>query len=361
MNARAELQQRLGLKWPIIQAPMAGVTTPELAAAVSRAGGLGSLGLATSAVDQARAMIRSARQQGGRPLNANFFCHRPSQVRPAAEADLVDRMTPLFRQMGAEPPRELRDPFGTLLGNDAMVQMLLEERPEVISFHFGLPAPEVLEELRGTGALLIASATSLDEARAIEAAGLDAVVAQGIEAGGHRGIFDPTGPDAQLSCLALTQLLAARLDLPVIAAGGIMNGGAVAAALSAGAALAQLGTAFIACPESQADDEYRAALIGAPGLNTFLTPAVSGRPARCVNNELIGWVRAQGAVDLPDYPRVYDATKALIAAAKSAGVSGYGAQWAGQGAPLARAMPATELMSELVGELQEAMTGSWSE
>lgn len=360
MNASTELQQRLGLKHPIIQAPMAGVATPELAAAVSRAGGLGSLGLATSGVDQARAMIRSARQQGARPLNVNFFCHRPSRARPDVEADLIGRMTPLFRQMGAEPPIGLRDPFGTFHGNDALVQMLLEERPEVISFHFGLPAPGVLEELRQSGAVLIASATSLEEGLAIQAAGLDAVVAQGIEAGGHRGIFDPDGPDAQLSCLALTQLLVARLNLPVIAAGGIMNGGAVAAALSAGAALAQLGTAFIACPESQADDEYRAALVGAPGMNTCLTPAISGRPARGVNNALIGWIRDQGTVELPDYPRVYDATLALIAAAKSAGVPGYGAQWAGQGAPLSRAMPAEELMAALVSELEDAATGKRS-
>ena len=205
--------------------------------------------------------------------------------------------------------------------------------------------------------MLLASATSLEEGLALQAAGLDGVVAQGIEAGGHRGIFDPDGPDAKLTCLSLTQLLVARLDIPVIAAGGIMNGGGIAAALAVGADLAQLGTAFISCPESLADDAYRQALVGAPGLNTQLTPAVSGRPARCVDNALIQWTQAQGEVDLPDYPMVYDATKALIAAAKAAGKPGYSAQWAGQGAPLSRTMPAAELVETLVREWRAAAGG----
>ena len=351
---KSGLMDRLGLKWPLIQAPMAGVASPALAAEVSRAGGLGSMGLCAMSVDQARAAIREARELGATPLNVNFFCHRPATARPKAEADLIARMTPLLQEWGAEPPAGLGEIFISLHENPDMVAMLLEERPEVISFHFGYPAPAVLRALKETGAVLLASATSLEEGLALQVAGLDGVVAQGIEAGGHRGIFDPDGPDAKLTCLSLTQLLAARLDIPVIAAGGIMNGGGIAAALAVGAELAQLGTAFISCPESLADDAYRQALIGAPGMNTQLTPAVSGRPARCVDNALVQWTRSQGEVDLPDYPMVYDATKTLIAAAKAAGQPGYAAQWAGQGATRARAMSAGELMQLLRRELAEA-------
>jgi nitronate monooxygenase len=354
MDKKSDLLSRLGLRWPVIQAPMAGVATPEMAAAVSRAGGLGSLGLGAADTGQARQMIRAARELGARPLNVNFFCHQPAQSDPETEAAWLDRLTPLFHQMGAEPPSRLREIYSSFIGNDPMTEMVLAERPEVVSFHFGLPSAEVLQALREAGVLLIASATSLAEGQAIQDAGLDGVIAQGIEAGGHRGIFDPDGPDDQLPCLALTRLLAGQLDLPVIAAGGIMTGGEIAAALEAGAALAQLGTAFISCPESQADAGYCAALTGAPGQNTLLTPAVSGRPARCVGNSLIDWIREQGDPELPDYPLVYDATKSLIAAAAKAGVPGYAAQWAGQGAPKSRNLPVADLMSELITEWQAA-------
>jgi len=354
LDKKNDLVSRLGLRWPVIQAPMAGVATPEMAAAVSRAGGLGSLGLGAADTGQARQMIRAARELGARPLNVNFFCHQPAQPDPETEAAWLDRLTPLFNQMGAEPPSGLREIYRSFVGNVPMTEMVLEERPEVVSFHFGLPSAEVLQALRDGGALLIASATSVAEGQAIQDAGLDAVIAQGFEAGGHRGIFDPDGPDEQLPCLELTRLLADQLDLPVIAAGGIMTGGEIAEVLKAGAVMAQLGTAFISCPESLADPSYCEALTGEPGQNTLLTPAVSGRPARCVGNRLIDWIREQGDADLPDYPLVYDATKSLIAAAGKAGVPGYAAQWAGQGAPKSRNLPVAELISELITEWQAA-------
>lgn len=349
-----DLLTRLGLRWPIIQAPMAGVSTPALTAAVSGAGGLGSLGLGASGVEDAREMIRAARRLGAQPLNVNLFCHRSAVRRPEAEANWLARLAPLFERFGAAPPETLRAPYVSFTDDAAMAKMLCEERPEVVSFHFGLPPASVLEDLRAAGAVLLASATSLDEGLALQEAGMDAVIAQGFEAGGHRGIFDPSGPDAELGCLALTQLLSDRLDVPVVAAGGIMTGGGVAAALAAGAVAAQLGTAFIACPESAADAAYRAALTGPEGTRTKLTPALSGRPARCLGNAFVAWAEDQADAEIPDYPVAYDASKALFAAAKSAGATGFAAQWAGQGAPLARAMPAADLMAVLVREMQSA-------
>jgi nitronate monooxygenase len=204
--------------------------------------------------------------------------------------------------------------------------------------------------------VLLATATSLEEGRAIAAARIDAVVAQGYEAGGHRGVFDPHGPDDRLGTVALTRLLVSKLDVPVIAAGGIMDGAGIAASLTLGAAAAQLGTAFVACPESSADAGYRAALLGAPAEHTVMTAAISGRPARCLANRFTALGAGVEREAVPDYPIAYDAGKSLHAAAKAAGEFGYGAQWAGQGAPLARVAPAAELVGRLRSEMEEALS-----
>src|SRR5208337_4455913 len=234
--------------------------------------------------------------------------------------------------------------------------VLLAERPPIVSFHFGVPSRDRIEALRAAGIVLLATATNLEEGKVIAAAGIDAVVAQGYEAGGHRGVFDPDGADDQLGTVALTRLLVSKLAIPVIAAGGIMDGAGVAASLTLGAAAAQLGTAFIACPESSADAGYRAALLGPPAESTVMTSAISGRPARCLANRFtsLGAGVEPGAV--PDYPIAYDAGKALHAAAKAAGEFGYGAQWAGQGAPLARAAPVADLVARLRSEMEKALS-----
>jgi nitronate monooxygenase len=202
--------------------------------------------------------------------------------------------------------------------------------------------------------VLLATATNLAEAKAAAAAGIDAVVAQGYEAGGHRGVFDPDAPDDRLGTVALTRLLVRAVGVPVVAAGGIMDGAGVAAALALGAAAAQLGTAFVACPESAADAGYRAALLGPPAEHTVMTAAISGRPARCLANRFTALGTDVPATAVPAYPVAYDAGKALHAAAKARGEFGYGAQWAGQGAPLARSLPAAELVARLKEELEQA-------
>jgi nitronate monooxygenase len=214
-----------------------------------------------------------------------------------------------------------------------------------------LPSADALLALRTRGIYLLATATSLEEAREIEAAGIDAIVAQGIEAGGHRGVFDLAKPDDALGIVALTRLLVRETKLPVIAAGGIMDGAGIAATLDLGAVAAQLGTAFVACPESAADDAYRAALAGPGAYHTTLTPLISGRPARAIANRFTALVDKLAERLPPDYPIAYDAGKALHAAAKARGEHGFGAQWAGQGAPLSRAMPAASLIRKLADEL----------
>jgi nitronate monooxygenase len=347
--------RKLGIELPIIQAPMAGVSTPEMAAAASNAGGLGSIGVAAVDAEATRRMIAAVRDRTDRPFNVNVFCHRPAAADAAREAAWLARLGPEFARYGAKPPARLTEIYRSFLTDDAKLAVLVGERPAVVSFHFGLPARERLEALRAAGIVLLATATNLDEGKAIAAAGIDAIVAQGYEAGGHRGIFDPDAPDDQLGTMALTRLLVDKRSVPVIAAGGIMDGAGVAAALALGAVAAQLGTAFVACPESSADAGYRAALLGPAAEHTVMTAAISGRPARCLANRFtaLGAGALRGAV--PDYPIAYDAGKALHAAAKAAGEFGYGAQWAGQGAPLARALPAAELVARLRSELEQAL------
>jgi nitronate monooxygenase len=214
-----------------------------------------------------------------------------------------------------------------------------------------LPRAEHIRALRDAGIVLLASATSVAEGRAAANAGAHAVVAQGYEAGGHRGIVDPDAADDRLDTLALTRRLVRTLDIPVIAAGGIMDGAGIAAALDLGAVAAQLGTAFIACVESEADAGYRAALASDAANHTVMTRAISGRPARCLANRFTALGAGISPREIPCYPIAYDAGKALNAAAKAAGEAGYGAQWAGQGAPLARSLPAAELVAALAKEL----------
>lgn len=232
-----------------------------------------------------------------------------------------------------------------------MLAMLLETRPTVVSLHFGLPDASRLQALRDAGIVPLATATSLAEARQAAAAGVDAIVAQGYEAGGHRGVFDPQAPDDRLGTLALTRILAARIDLPIIAAGGIMDGQSIRAALARGAAAAQLGTAYIATDESLADEGYRAALFSPAAHHTVMTRVISGRPARTLSKRLTALGAQIGDEVIPDYPIAYDLGKALHAAATKQGDFSYGAQWVGQGAPLVRKMPAGALTRTLASEL----------
>lgn len=351
-----EFLKRLGLSLPVIQAPMAGVATPALAAAVSNAGGLGSIGVGATDADGARAMIEELQALTDASFNVNVFVHSDPTPDPSRSAAWCTAMRPLFRRFGAEPPGNLRVIYDSFSQDQAKLQTLLDLAPPVVSFHFGLPQQQAIAALKATGCLLLATATSLEEARALEQAGMDAIVAQGYEAGGHRGIFDPHSRDERLSTLTLTRLLVTNTALPVISAGGIMDGAGIRAALDMGAVAAQLGTAFIACPESAAGDAYIEALQNAGDAGTVMTPAISGRPARCLTNRLTEWAKTEAA-PVPDYPMAYDAAKALDTAARASGEYGFGAQWAGQGAPLIRRMSAADLVERLRQEIGEMPAG----
>ena len=348
------LLARIGIELPIFQAPMAGTSTPAMAAAVSNAGALGALGLAAEKPEGAGRMIAATRELTNRPFNVNVFCHRPATPNAAVEAAWIQRFRPEFAALGAEPPAELREIYQTFRGNQAMTALLLETRPAIVSFHFGLPDQDQVRALKQARIILFGSATSVAEGQKLADAGLDAIVAQGYEAGGHRGVFDENAPDDRLGSFALTHLLARRIGLPVIAAGGIMNGSGIAAALKLGAAAAQLGTAFVGCPESAADEGYRKALAGDAANHTSMTRAISGRPARCLSNRFTRLSEIIPDNEVPSYPITYDLGKALHAAGKARGEFGFGAQWAGQGAPLSRPMPAAELVKTLAAELAVA-------
>lgn len=339
------------LSTPIIQAPMAGVATPALAAAVSNAGGLGSLGLGMSTVDQARQLITDTQALTDRPFNVNLFCHQPAVRDAGREEAWIRHLAPLFAEVGAEPPATLKEISTSFLVDEAMQRLVLELRPAFVSFHFGLPPAAYLADLREAGIRTLATATNAREAAVIEAARIDAIVAQGIEAGGHRGTFDPEAEDERLSTSVLVRLLARQSSLPIIAAGGIMDGAGMRAALDLGAAGVQLGTAFILCPESAANASYRANLKSERAEVTRLTPALSGRPARGMVNRLVRHGDAPGSPRPAAYPVAYDAARQLNAAAMQQGNAEFAAQWAGQGAPLARELPAATLVTTLMQEL----------
>lgn len=350
MQIFGDFAARLGI-YPIIQAPMAGVSTPQLAAAVSNAGGLGSLGIGASTVDQARKLIDDTRALTARPFNVNVFCHAPARHDARREAAWLQHLAPLFAELGVPPPAALNEIYKSFLVQDDLLDLLLDKAPAVVSFHFGLPPREWIEALQQAGICLLASATNLAEAQQIEQAGIDAIVAQGIEAGGHRGMFDPDAVDERLSTSVLVRLLVRHLTLPVIATGGIMDGQGVRAALDLGAAAAQLGTAFLLCPESGANAGYRAALNSERAATTRLTRTLSGRPARGLVNQFIRFGEAPGSPEPAGYPMAYDAAKQLMAAAAAQNNHEFAAHWAGQGAPLVRELPAQQLVATLVKEL----------
>lgn len=341
-----------GIKYPIIQAPMAGVSTPALAAAVSNAGALGSLGVAAVNTVGARQMIEQTLALTHKPFNVNVFCHRRTPQNPQQEQAWLVHLKPLFEEFGATPPAQLNEIYDTFVDNRPMLDMLLALKPAFVSFHFGLPSTGYIQALKTAGITLLASATTLEEARQIEAAGIDFIVAQGYEAGGHRGVFNPEQGDACMGTLALVRLLVKHCRLPVIAAGGIMDGSGIKAVLKLGACAAQMGTAFVLCPESSANAAYRANLKSERALHTAVTTVISGRAARGIVNRMMTALETANAPATPGYPMTYDAGKALIAAANAKGNFEFAAQWAGQAAYLAREMPAAKLVETLVAEWQ---------
>lgn len=345
-HGRATLQQLLGIELPIVQAPMAGVQGSALAVAVS-AGGLGSLPAAMLGPDALRDELLALRRGTARPFNVNFFCHPQPASDPAREARWRQALAPCYAELGldpqAQPAAPARVPFGT-----AALEVLEALRPPVVSFHFGLPEPALLARVRSWGARVLSSATTVDEARWLEARGVDAVIAQGLEAGGHRGMFLTADLATQLGTMALVPQVARAVQVPVIAAGGIGCREAVAAALALGAAGVQVGTAYLLCPEATTSAVHRAALAGEAARVTALTNLYTGRPARGIVN---GLMRRLGPLhpDAPAFPLAAAAIAPLRARAESLGSGEYSPLWAGQDTSGCRAVPAGRLTRELAG------------
>lgn len=340
--------KRLGIEHPIILAPMAGgPSTPELAAAVSNAGGLGSLGCAYLTPEQAAARIRRARELTSRPISVNLFAggyDLSSQVDPQP---MLAAMAEVHRELGLDPPSlppPQVDNFGELLN------VVLEARPESFSFAFGIPDKKDLERLRERGIVVLGTATTLEEARLLEETGVDGIVVQGAEAGAHRGTFAAPFEAAMVPTLQLVRDTCAAVSLPVIAAGGLMDGRDIRRVLQAGAAAAQLGTAFLACPECGASPAYKDAILNAKSDTTVVTRAFSGRPARGLRNEFIARVEGQSIPILP-FPRQNSLTRPMRAEAGKRGDARFLSLWAGKGVARARAMPAGELVRTLLAEM----------
>lgn len=348
------LLARLGIEVPVIQAPMAGSSTPAMAAAASNAGALGSVALGASNIAQATQALAQTRQLTARPFNVNLFCHRPAQLDESIDAAWGQHLQPFFDEFAAGLSLPLQEIYQSFVADRGMQELLLSQPPAVMSFHFGLPDASLIQQFRQAGVFLMATATSLEEARMIEAAGVDAIVAQGFESGGHRGVFDDR-EDSEIGVFALVRLIASHTRLPVIAAGGIMDGQGIAAAMQLGAQAVQMGTAFLLTEESAANAAYRSMLKSARATQTRVTPAISGRRARGIVNRFMREIDTSAAPQIPAYPAAYDAAKQLHAAAAAHGSHEFAAHWAGQGAALIRdGYSVAELIKVLVAEWRAA-------
>ncbi|MBX9395193.1 nitronate monooxygenase [Streptomyces sp. TRM72054] len=338
---------------PIVQAPMAGgVSVPRLAAAVSEAGGLGFLAAGYKTADGMYQEIKQLRGLTGRPFGVNLFMPQPEYAEPAA----VDVYAQQLAGEAAWYETELGDPdSGRDDGYDAKLAVLLDNPVPVVSFHFGVPSPDALDALRRAGTLTLVTATTPDEARAVERAGADGVIVQGVEAGGHQGTHRdiPENDGAAIGLLSLLGQIREAVGLPLVAAGGIMHGSQIAAALAAGAGAAQLGTAFLATPESGANAVHKQALTNPLFVRTELTRAFSGRPARGLVNR---FMREHGPYAPAAYPEIHHLTSPIRKAAAKAGDAQGMALWAGQGHRMARELPAGQLVEVLASELEAART-----
>jgi nitronate monooxygenase len=337
----------LGVELPIVQAPMAGAGTPELAAAVSAAGGLGSLGCAMLTAEQIDASVGTIRRLTNRAFNLNFFCHSEPGSDPARARQWLDRLAPYYRDLGIVPPAGLVP--GRQAFNDELCDLVVRLRPPVVSFHFGLPRADLVDRVRGAGCRVLSSATTPGEAAHLDAAGVDAIIAQGTEAGGHNGNFAGAGLAAAFGTMALVPQVVDRVSVPVIAAGGIADGRGIAAALMLGATAAQIGTAYLFCPEASISRLHRAALGDARNRVTAHTNVFTGRPARGFINRLIREV-GPIAADAPDFPLPGSASTPLRQAAEAKGIEDFVPLWGGQAAALGRSMPAGELTRMRAGE-----------
>jgi nitronate monooxygenase len=344
----------VGIDHPIVQAPMAGANLGAMAIAVSRAGGLGSLPCGMLNVEQARAEINVIRQQTDRPINVNFFCHDLPKLDDAREHRWRDRLAPYYAEFGLDPTLPTgggnRVPFDA-----AMCALMVEMRPRVVSFHYGLPERGLLESLKAAGCAIQSSATTVEEARWLEAHGADAIIVQGLEAGGHRGMFLARDLASQVGTFALVPQVVDAVQAPVVAAGGIADARGIVAALALGASAVQIGTGYLLCPEGKTSAPYRSAIRSTRDDSTMLTNVFSGRPARSIVNRLMREVGPISA-DAPPFPLAAATVQPLRTKAEAQGSGDFSPLLAGQAAALARDLGAGELTAALASEAQSLLT-----
>ena len=347
------LTELLKIEHPIIQAPMAGVMDTELVIAACEAGALGSLPCAMISADKAREQVGIIRQRVSGPINLNYFCHTPVEANPAAEALWRERLGIYYKEHGLDPDAPVnaanRAPF-----DEAMCRVVEDVKPDVVSFHFGLPEKALLDRVKAAGCVVIASATILREAVWLERNGADAIIAQGAEAGGHRGMFMTDQIAHQPGTMALVPLIVDAVTVPVIAAGGIADGRGIAAAFALGAAGVQIGTAYLRCPEATGSAMAKAALAAAGDDATVITNVMTGKPARGVANRVM---REVGPVspDAPAFPHAATALAPLKAAAEKQGKTDFTNLWAGQALRLGTDMPAADLTRKLAADAKAVM------
>jgi nitronate monooxygenase len=346
MWSRNALTERLNLEWPIFQAPMGDFTTPALAAAVANAGGLGGLGMFSYSAEEAERRIAGFRQQSGGSLNVNYLLFETPPDLSGLGQDMRRGLAPLYHEKGLGPVPE-PSPMAGEVGPDHLA-VLVAAKPEVVSFHLGLPDAGTVWTLKDAGCFVICSATTVAEARALETAGVDGVIAQGTEAGGHRGTFTGVDISRQPGLLSLLPQVVDAVSIPLIAAGGIADGRGIAAAMMLGASAVQLGTAFLRCEEANVSASYRDALAASGDSHTVVTTMASGKPARVIHNRLIDEVTALGAEPLP-----FPSQMGLIRPLGAAGDGDWMVVFAGQSAALGRNLPAGDLVMALAAETTE--------
>ncbi len=343
------LQQLLGTELPIIQAPMAGVQGSALAAAVSNAGGLGSLPCAMLTLDAMRKELTAIKASTDKPFNLNFFCHALPEPDAGREATWRAALSPYYEEYGidrdAVPAGPGRAPFSS-----EAADVLEEFRPAIVSFQFGLPSAGLLRRVKTWGSKILATATTVAEARWLEARGADAIIAQGLEAGGHRGMFLSDDLTTQVGTFALLPQVVQGVKLPVIAAGGIADAKGVAAAMALGAAAVQIGTAFLLCPEATTSAVHRSALKSETARHTALTNLFSGRPARGIVNRVMNEIGPISSA-APAFPLAASAIAPLRARAESGGSSDFSPLWCGQNVSGCKEIPAADLTRELAAGL----------
>ncbi|MBW3525950.1 nitronate monooxygenase [Shewanella sp. NKUCC05_KAH] len=340
-----KLTRLFGIELPIIQAPMAGVQGSALAIAVSQAGALGSLPCAMLSLEALDTALTHIRTQTTKPINVNFFCHHEPEPQAAKQAAWLNQLAPYFSELGVNSDSQTvgaqRAPY-----TSTQAEVLAKFKPEVVSFHFGLPNEDLLLEIKSWGSKIISTATTVEEALWLEARGADAIIAQGLEAGGHRGHFLSDDLTEQLGTFSLLPQIIAAVDIPVIAAGGIVDAKTVRAAMAMGASAVQVGTAYLLCPECTTSDIHRAALQSEAAQHTALTNLFTGRPARGIMNRFMAEL---GPINnaAPDFPLASSAVAVLRSAAEQQGFGDFSPLWCGQNATGCQAIPAAELTRQL--------------